>query len=89
MGGRDKQREKRMPIAFGNEKRKINAGQGSDAEQASGAHATTGDQRKWSGGNGGGVAFGYFDDFAVAHVEDAVSDLGGFGVVRDHEDGLA
>src|SRR5216684_2749035 len=27
-------------------------------------------------------------DFAVAHVEDAVGDLGGFGVVGDHEDGL-
>jgi hypothetical protein len=28
-------------------------------------------------------------DFAVAHVEDAVGDLGGLGVVGDHEDGLA
>ena len=27
-------------------------------------------------------------DLAVAHVEDAVGDLGGFGVVGDHEDGL-
>ena len=33
---------------------------------------------------------GDFDvgDFAVAHVEDAVGDLGGLGVVGDHEDGL-
>ena len=27
-------------------------------------------------------------DFAVAHVEDAVGDLGGLGVVGDHQDGL-
>src|SRR5271154_544155 len=27
-------------------------------------------------------------DFAVAHVEDAVGDLGCFGVVGNHEDGL-
>ena len=27
-------------------------------------------------------------DSSVAHVEDAVGDLGGFGVVGDHEDGL-
>src|ERR1700677_2467483 len=37
------------------------------------------------------LAFAVFDvgDFAVAHVEDAVGDLGGLGVVGDHEDGLA
>src|ERR1700677_4645516 len=36
------------------------------------------------------LALTVFDvgDFAVAHVEDAVSDLGGLGVVGDHEDGL-
>src|SRR5437879_8947845 len=27
-------------------------------------------------------------DLAVAHVENAIGDLGGFGVVGDHEDGL-
>ena len=27
-------------------------------------------------------------DFPVAHVEDAIGDLGGFGVVGDHQDGL-
>jgi hypothetical protein len=28
------------------------------------------------------------DDLAVAHVEDAVGDLSGVGIVGDHEDGL-
>ena len=27
-------------------------------------------------------------DFAVAHVEDAIGNLGGLGVVGNHEDGL-
>ena len=27
-------------------------------------------------------------DFAVAHVKDAIGDLGGLGVVGNHEDGL-
>jgi len=35
-----------------------------------------------------GIFFGR-DDLAVAHVNDAVSVLGGFGIVRDHHDGLA
>ena len=36
------------------------------------------------------LAVAVFDvgDFAVAHVEDAVGDLGSLGVVGDHEDGL-
>src|ERR1700754_3383828 len=36
------------------------------------------------------LAVARFDvgDLAVAHVEDAVGDLGGLGVVGDHEDGL-
>ena len=36
------------------------------------------------------LALAVFDvgDLAVAHVEDAVGDLGGLGVVGDHEDGL-
>jgi hypothetical protein len=41
-------------------------------------------------GNEGRLAVAVFDvgDFAVAHVEDAIGDLGGLGVVGDHEDGL-
>src|SRR6267154_252133 len=35
-----------------------------------------------------GLAVFDVGDLAVAHVEDAVGDLGGFGVVGDHEDGL-
>ena len=36
------------------------------------------------------LAFAVFDvgDFAVAHVEDAVGDLRGLGVVGNHENGL-
>ena len=38
----------------------------------------------------GSLTLAVFDvgDLAVAHVEDAVCDLGGLGVVGDHEDGL-
>src|SRR5579863_4726763 len=35
-----------------------------------------------------GVFFGFYD-VAVAHVDDAVSELGGFGIVGDHEDRLS
>ena len=43
-----------------------------------------------SSSSGSSIAFAVFDvsDLAVAHVEDAVCDLGGLWVVGDHEDGL-
>ena len=36
------------------------------------------------------LAFAIFDvsDLAIAHVKDAVGDLGGLRVVRNHQDGL-
>ena len=41
------------------------------------------------GSDRSGVVDGFdVGDFAVAHVEDAVCDLGGLGVVGDHEYGL-